>query len=308
MYDVAFPHLGIYIEKLPNSINLGSFSIAFYGMLIGLGIIVGLLLTWKEAKRTGQKEDDYTDFIIWGIIAGVVGARIYYVAFQWQFYKDNLIEILNLRSGGLAIYGTIIGAVLALVIFCKVKKKNFFQMIDTMIPQLALAQALGRWGNFFNMEAFGCYTDSIIAMQLRLDKVNPNMLDADVLSHALTINGTQYIQVMPTFLIESTWCLLIFVFLMIYKKNKKFHGELFCYHAGLYGLERMILEGFRTDSLMLGNTGMRVSQVLAGTIVVLAVIGWFILRKIGKKKAAEETVTEQPEAVPEDNNQENTEA
>ena len=323
MFDLAFPHLGIYIEKLPNSISIGSFSIAFYGMLIGLGIIIGLLLTWKEAKRTGQNEDDYTDFIIWGIIAGVVGARLYYVAFQWQYYKDNLPEILNLRNGGLAIYGTIIGALLALAIFCLVKKKNFFQMIDTMVPQLALAQAIGRWGNFFNMEAFGRYTDSFLAMQLRLDKVNPNMLDAEVMSHVLTIDGTQYIQVMPTFLIESLWCFLIFAFLMFYKKHKKFHGELLCMHAGLYGLERMFLEGFRTDSLMLGNTGMRVSQVLAGTMVLVSIIVYFVLKKIDPKEntvTSETPVTgdgnaaadaKEPEIIAEeaaeDNTQENTE-
>jgi len=282
MFDVAFPNLGIYIENLPTGITIGNFTIAFYGMIIGLGIIVGLLLTWKEARRTGQNEDDYTDYIIWGIIAGVVGARLYYVAFQWDYYKDHLSEIINLRSGGLAIYGTIIGAVTALIIFCIIKKKNFFQMIDTLIPQLALAQAMGRWGNFFNMEAFGKYTEGLFAMQLRLDKVSVGMLDADVLSHIQVINGVEYIQVTPTFLYESAWCLLIFIVLSIYKYHKKYHGELFCIHAGLYGLERMFIEGLRTDSLMLGNTGIRISQALAGLMVACSIIGYFIIKNAAK--------------------------
>lgn len=282
MYDVGFPHLGIYIEHLKNSINIGNFSIAFYGMIIGLGIIVGLLLTWKEARRTGQSEDLYTDFIIWGIIAGVVGARLYYVLFEWDYYKDNLLEIFNLRSGGLAIYGTVIGGVVALIIFCKVKKQSFFQMVDTLIPQLALAQALGRWGNFFNMEAFGGYTDCLIAMQLKLEKVSAGMLGGDVLDHIVTVNGTEYIQVLPTFLIESTWCLMMFIVLLIVQRKKHFHGAGLCIYAGLYGLERAILEGFRTDSLMLGNTGIRVSQALSMLIVIGAVVGYIVLNNLSK--------------------------
>ncbi len=282
MYEIAFPNLGIFIEHLPNSIRIGNFSIAFYGMIIGLGIIIGLLLTWKEARRTGQKEDDYTDYLIWGILAGVVGARLYYVIFRWDYYCSHISEIFNLRSGGLAIYGTIIGAVIALIIFCSVKKKKFFLMIDTLIPQLALAQGLGRWGNFFNMEAFGRSYDGLLSMQIRLDCVSPIMLNQEVLDHAVMINGVEYIQVVPTFLIESLWCFLIFAVLIIYKKHKHFNGELLCIYGALYGLERMILEGLRTDSLMLGNTGIRVSQALSGLIVIAAVAGFFVLRNLAK--------------------------
>lgn len=289
MYDVGFPNLGIYIQNLKNSITIGNFSIAFYGIIIGLSIILGLFLTWKEAKRTGQKEDDYTDYIIIGVIAGVIGARIYYVIFQWDYYKDNLAEIFNLRNGGLAIYGTIIFAVTALIIFCIVKKLNFFQMIDTMIPQLALAQGLGRWGNFFNMEAFGRYTEGLLAMQLKLEKVNPGMIGADHMEHLLTIGGTQYIQVTPTFLIESIWCLLLFIFLFWMQRHKKFHGEVFCFYLGLYGLERGIVEGLRSDSLMLGNTGIRVSQLVAVICIILAIVG-FIILKIRSKKIESQNI------------------
>jgi len=238
MYDVGFPHLGIYIEELKNSIQIGPITVAFYGMIIGFGIIIGMLLTYAEAKRTGQDEDIYSDFIIWGIIAGVVGARIYYVLFQWDYYKNNLAEIFNLRSGGLAIYGTVIGAFTALAIFCKVKKQNPLIMLDTMVPQLAFAQAMGRWGNFFNLEAFGGYTDCLFAMRIRLAKVAGNMLNDDVLAHTVMDGGTEYIQVHPTFLYESTWCLLLAIFLFIMQRHKKFDGEILCLYAALYGLER----------------------------------------------------------------------
>ncbi|MDO4939442.1 MAG: prolipoprotein diacylglyceryl transferase [Lachnospiraceae bacterium] len=283
MFDVGFPNLGIYIENLKNCFYIGNFSIAFYGIIIGLAIIIGLLLTWKEARRTGQKEDDYTDYIIIGVISGVIGARVYYVVFQWDYYKDHIAEIFNLRSGGLAIYGTIIFAVGALIIFCTMKKKNFFQMIDTMIPQLALAQAMGRWGNFFNMEAFGKYTDGLLAMQLRLEKVNPNMIGADHLEHLLSINGVDYIQATPTFFIESLWCFLLFLFLLWMQRRKSFHGEVFCFYLGLYGLERSIVEGLRSDSLMIGDTGIRVSQLVAVICIALAIAGFFILKKQSKE-------------------------
>ena len=292
MYDVRFPNLGITIEHLRNSINIGNFSIAFYGMIIGLGIIIGLLLTWKEARRTGQSEDLYTDFIIWGIIGGVVGARIYYVAFQWDYYKNNLLEILNLRSGGLAIYGTIIGAFTALAIFSKIKKARPLTMLDTMVPQLALAQAMGRWGNFFNMEAFGRYTDGLFAMQLRKAAVPSGMIDAELLQHVMIIDGTEYIQVIPTFLIESTWCLLMAIFLYIMQRHKKFEGYILWLYVGLYGLERMIVEGLRTDSLMIPGTGIRVSQALAAACVVFSAVMLFIgFKKTSKNKT--ETVEEE---------------
>ena len=288
MYDIGFPHLGIYIEKLRNCITIGNFSIAFYGIIIGAAIIIGLFLTWKEARRTGQKEDDYTDAIIWIVIIGVIGARLYYVLFQWSYYKDHLSEIINTRNGGMAIYGGVIFGIATLVVFCCVKKKNFLLMIDTIIPQLALGQAMGRWGNFFNMEAFGKYTDGLLAMQLRLDKVSPIMIGADHLEHLLTINGVDYIQVTPTFFIESMWCFLLFAFLIWMQRHKKFHGEVLGCYLGFYGLERAIVEGMRSDSLMLGP--IRVSQLVAVICVVIAAVGLIILgyREKMKKKEVEE--------------------
>lgn len=284
MYDLSFPHLGIIIEKLPRAIYIGNFSIAFYGMIIGIGIIIGLLLSMEEAKRTGQNPDDYADYIIWGIIGGVVGARLYYVLFELEYYLSNPIEIFNLRSGGLAIYGAVIGAFAALFIWCRIKKKRPLLMLDTMVPQLVLAQGLGRWGNFFNMEAFGRYTDGLFAMRLKKSMVSPIMMDAEQLQKVITINGTEYIQAIPTFFIESIWCILIFVFLFIMRKHKKFEGQLLSLYIGLYGIERAIVEGLRTDSLMLGS--LRVSQILAIICVILAIVMYFVLKKLDLKPEA----------------------
>ena len=295
MYDLSFPNLGITIETLRNSIKFGNFSIAFYGLLIGLGIIIGLLLTVKEAKRTGQNPDDYYDFIIWGIIGGVVGARVFYVLFELDYYVQHPLEIFNLRNGGLAIYGTIIGAFTALFIWCKVKKKDPIRMLETMVPQLALAQAIGRWGNFFNMEAFGRYTEGLFAMQLRKAAVNPGMIDAETLQHVLTINGTEYIQVTPTFLYESIWCFLLFLFLLYMQRHQKFKGQLLCLYVGLYGLERMIVEGLRTDSLMLGSA--RISQVIAAVCFVGAIVVYIILYRRYKKELNEKKGTDPAETA-----------
>lgn len=282
MYDIGFPHLGIYIQNLRNSINIGNFSIAFYGILIGIAMVIGLFLTWKEARRTGQKEDDYTDAIIWIIIFGVIGARLYYVLFEWGYYKDHLAEIVNTRSGGLAIFGGIIAGIITLAVFCRIKKKNFLIMIDTMIPQVCLAQAIGRWGNFFNMEAFGKYTDGLLAMQLKLEKVNPLMVGKDHMEHLLTIGGVEYIQVTPTFFIESAFCLLFFFILLAAQRHKKFNGEVLFFYLGLYGIERAVVEGMRSDSLMLGN--IRVSQLVAIICIVIAFVGLVVFAYLNKMK------------------------
>ena len=282
MYDIGFPHLGIYIQNLRNSIYIGNFSIAFYGILIGIAMVIGLFLTWKEARRTGQKEDDYTDSIIWIIIFGVIGARLYYVLFEWSYYKDNLAEIINTRSGGLAIFGGIIAGIITLVVFCCIKKRNFLLMVDTIIPQVCLAQAIGRWGNFFNMEAFGRYTDGLLAMQLKLEKVSPIMVGTDHMENLLNIGGVEYIQVTPTFFIESMCCLIFFFILIWTQRHKKFNGEVFFGYLGLYGIERAIVEGMRSDSLMLGS--IRVSQLVAVICIVIALTGLVIFAYINKMK------------------------
>lgn len=274
--DVSFVHLGIAIEHLRNSISIGGFEIAFYGMIIGAGMLAGLYMAQRDARRRGQDPELYLDFALYAVIFSIIGARLYYVIFDWELYRDNPIEIFNLRAGGLAIYGGIIGAVLTLIVFTKVRKVSFFSMADTGCIGLITGQIIGRWGNFFNCEAFGGYTDSLLAMRIKMSLVNPSMISQELLDHRIVENGVEYIQVHPTFLYESLWNLGVLVFLLWYRKRKKFDGEiLWMYFLG-YGLGRAWIEGLRTDQLLFFGTGIPVSQALSMVLVAAAsaVIIW----------------------------------
>lgn len=271
-YDLRFVHLGITIEHLQNHITIFGFSIAFYGIIIGIGMLLGITLAARDAERRGIGEDTIYDFSLLGIVFGVIGARLYYVFFQWDNYRGNLLEILNLRAGGLAIYGGVIGGILSLMFYCKRKKQNFLNLADSLILGVLVGQILGRWGNFFNAEAFGRYTDSLFAMQLRRDIVNPIMIDSALLQHLVRVNGVDYIQVHPTFLYESVWNLCLLLFLLWYRPKKRFTGEMFFLYLGGYGLGRVWIEGLRTDSLLVPGTGIAVSQALAGICVLVALL------------------------------------
>lgn len=271
-YDLRFVHLGITIEHLQNHITIFGFSIAFYGIIIGIGMLLGITLAARDAEKRGIGEDTIYDFALLGIVFGVIGARLYYVFFQWDNYRGNLLEILNLRAGGLAIYGGVIGGILSLMFYCKRKKQNFLNLADSLILGVLVGQILGRWGNFFNAEAFGRYTDSLFAMQLRRDIVNPIMINSALLQHLVRVNGVDYIQVHPTFLYESVWNLCLLLFLLWYRPKKRFTGEMFFLYLGGYGLGRVWIEGLRTDSLLLPGTGIAVSQALAGVCVLVALL------------------------------------
>ena len=277
--DVSFPHLGIYIKHLVNHINIFGFRIAFYGIIIALGMLAGINMACADAKRRGQNPELYLDFAMYAIIFSIIGARTYYVIFEWDMYKNDLLQVFNLRAGGLAIYGGVIAAVITLIVYCRVKKQSFFSMADSGVLGLILGQIIGRWGNFFNAEAFGGYTNSLFALRYKLDIVGSGMLNDNVLSHVMDIDGVKYIQVHPTFLYESCWNLLVLVFMLWYRKRKKFDGEVFFIYLGGYGLGRMIIEGLRTDSLLLPHTNIAVSQLLAGICFVVSIICIIIGRK-----------------------------
>ena len=273
--DISFVHLGITIENLKNQISVFGFSIAYYGIIIGIGMLTGIWVAQNDAKRRGQDPDIYLDFALYGIIFAIIGARLYYVIFEWDMYKDNLLQIFNLRAGGLAIYGGVIGAVLTLIVFTRKRKVSFFSMADSGVLGLITGQIIGRWGNFFNCEAFGGYTDSLLAMRIKRSLVNENMLNGDVLNHLIVENGVEYIQVHPTFLYESLWNLGLLMFMLWYRKRKKFDGEMLWIYLVGYGLGRFWIEGLRTDQLILFGTGIAVSQGLS-LILVMASVGVLI--------------------------------
>ena len=268
--DIRFPHLGIEIASLGKGITIGGFTIAFYGMIIAFGMVMGYLMTAFQAKRTGQEPDLYLDLALWDIVFAVIGARIYYVVFSWDYYKDNLLQIFNTRGGGLAIYGGVIAGVITTIIFGKVRKQNFFQLLDTACVGLITGQLIGRWGNFCNREAFGGYTNGLFAMQLKESDVASFNLTHAVLKHIVEIDGTRYIQVHPTFLYESLWNVGVLVVLLLFTKHRKYNGQIFLIYLLGYGLGRVWIEGLRTDQLLFFGTGVAVSQVLSGVLVVVS--------------------------------------
>lgn len=275
-WDIAFPHIGIYLRNVPKSFDVFGFTVAFYGVIIGLGVLAGILMAVREAKVTGQDPDIYWDFAIYAVIFSVIGARIYYVIFAWEHYKDNPLSIFNFRNGGLAIYGGVIAAFLTLFIYSKIKKQNFFQMGDTGVLGLILGQIIGRWGNFMNRECFGQYTDSLFAMRLPVVAVRSNEITVEMADHV--VNGINYIQVHPTFLYESVWNLFILILMLLYKRKKKFHGEICLFYLGGYGIGRFFIEGLRTDQLLFPGTGIAVSQVLGLLLFVFSVVTDLIVR------------------------------
>lgn len=272
--DIAFPHLGIYLENVPKSFSVFGFEIAFYGLIIGIGVICGVLMAVHIAKLEKMDSDIIWDFAIYAVIFSVIGARIYYVIFSWDLYKDNLLSIFNTRQGGLAIYGGVIGAFTTLFVYSKIKKISPYQIGDCGVYGLVLGQVIGRWGNFFNREAFGGFTDSLFAMRLPIDAVRAKDIaqsHIDGMAQMSADGAVNFIQVHPTFLYEGVWNLCLLIVMLLYHRHKKYHGQMCLIYLGGYGLGRFFIEGLRTDQLLIPHTQIAVSQVLAIVMFVFAV-------------------------------------
>lgn len=278
--EIWFPHLGIQIDKLSSiAFSIFGINIYWYGIIIGSGVLIALFLALKEAKRTEQNVENYIDFTIIGIIFCVIGARLYYVIFSWHDYKDNLMKIFAIREGGLAIYGGIIAGIIVAVLYTKKKHMDFWLFVDTAAPSLLLGQIMGRWGNFFNREAFGGYTNNLFAMRYLKEQVS--YISPSVLEKVIHINGADYIQVHPTFLYESLWNIGVFILLLMIRRNKKFHGEIFGLYLFGYASGRVWIEGLRTDQLLIGTTQIAVSQVLSAILIIVSI---FIMVYRNKKE------------------------
>lgn len=285
--DIIFPHLGITFKNIPTGISVFGFNIAFYGIIIACAMLVGYMVAEKEAKKYSQNIDLLLDFAIIVIIIAVIGARLYYVIFHWDSFKDEPLSILNLRTGGLAIYGGVIASIATAVVFTGIKKLNRGAFCDVCIPGLVIGQVIGRWANFFNREAFGKYTDGLFAMQMNIKAVGGDYLQTEAalrtkfanrpdalekileqIANNVTVNGETYIQAHPTFLYESMWNLGVFAFLIFYAKRKKFNGELLSWYVVLYGIGRFWIESLRTDQLFFLGTAIPVSMLVAVLMVL----------------------------------------
>lgn len=289
MYEIRFPNLGIELENVIDGFQIGNFEMRLYGIIIALGFVLAYVLIAKEAKRTKQDPELYLDFMLWMVVPAILGARIYYVLFsldefvkEGQSVGDTILGMLNIRGGGLAIYGGIIAGIITLIIFAKKRKVSPMLMMDTACMGLLLGQIMGRWGNFFNREAFGGYTDSLFAMAIPVDwfgsknylisTVNNGIITQEMIDHVLVLDGKEFIQVHPTFLYESVWNMIVLLVIFLYRRYKKFDGEMFAMYIWGYGLGRVWIEGLRTDSLMLFGMNFKTSQLLAALCVVGASI------------------------------------
>lgn len=276
---VQFDGLGITFDLPSVAFSIGNYQIHWYGIIIAFGFALAVLYGGRMAYKWKMSLDGMTDVLIWGTILGIICARAYYVAFEWDYYSQHLSEIPAIWNGGIAIYGGIIGALIGAAIGCKIGKIDFFNLLDLGSLGLLIGQGIGRWGNFFNQEAFGTNTHTAL-FRMWSPKIRDTLAaSADLLaSKGVTVDPNAPVH--PTFLYESVWCLLGFVILhLVVTKARKFKGEVFILYGILYGSERMIVEGLRTDSLYIGNTSIRVSQLLSAVIVFVAIVAFAILMR-----------------------------
>ncbi len=284
---VSFPGLGFSFSISPDAFTIGSLTIKWYGIIFACAFLVGTLYVLKNTKKFGLDADRVVDVLLGAILAGVIGARIYYVAFSWDMYKNNPMDIFKIWNGGIGIYGGVIAAVLCGYFLCRWRKVRFLPMLDLCSAGLILAQAIGRWGNFVNVEAFGCAT----TMPWRMTSEYAGGIGSTMVERYLStltqeqveaMGGMEAIGVHPTFFYESIWCFLGFFLLMWMTKRRKFDGQLILLYTMWYGAERFVVEGLRTDSLMAGN--LRVSQVFGILSAVAALITMMVV--LHKKKAS----------------------
>ena len=291
---ISFPFFGIEIDPI-RVMQIGPLSLHLYGLIIGIGLMLAVIYGWKRCNQFGIKQDDITDGVLWVVPFAIICARAYYCIFQWQeHFASDPISVLYIWNGGLAIYGGIIGAVVGVAVFCWFKKIKLPALLDLVLLGFLIGQAIGRWGNFFNREAFGAETDIFIRMGLK---------------NAYSGVTTYY---HPTFLYESLWNAAGFVMLHFLSKKRQYDGQIALGYVLWYGLGRTFIEGLRTDSLMWGP--FRVSQVLAGVTAIAASVVLFVLSirkhdpaklfvnqiKEVTEEEAEETAEEEPEELEKD--------
>ncbi len=286
--EVNFPALGWSFDVYENFLEIpfggDTITIKFYGVIIAFGFILAALFGGRKAYVWKMSLDSMVDVLIYGIVGAVVGARLYYVIFQWDEYKDNLLSIFRIWEGGLAIYGGIIGGLITAYFVAKKTKLPFLKLLDLIGMALPIGQGIGRWGNYTNQEAFGVNTTSLFGMTSDkiVDYINSHQ--QEFMQNGIEMNPD--LPVHPTFLYESVWCLLGFLVLYIVcQKFHKFDGQLILGYGIIYGLERTIVEGLRIDSLYIANTNLRVSQLVSlALVIVCTIITIYKFVKLNKEK------------------------
>ncbi len=289
--DIAFPGPGILLRGVGQYIDLGGFHIMYYGIMIAIGFALALTVSMRYARSIGVDPENVMDFLMITLIPGILGARAYYVIFSWDYYKNqSFIEMINLRHGGLGVVGGLMVGFLFLVAFCRKRKIKIPVMLDITSMGILTGQIIGRWGNFFNREAFGGYTEGFTAMQIPVEffKIRGRtgeLVSSGLMDHLVTVTSggreTQVIQVHPTFLYEGMWNLMLLLILFLYRKNKAFDGELFAMYMFGYGIGRFFIESLRVDQLQVGKTGIPATQI----VCILLICGALIWEVVGRRQA-----------------------
>ena len=271
--SVSFPKLGLEFDFNPIAFSIGDIHVAWYGILIAVGILLAMAFAMTQCKKFGIIGDKLMNAGLGGVIGGIIGARLYFVIFSWDQYKDDLSSIFKTWEGGMAIYGGLIGGLLVGLLVAKLSKIRIRPALDIASMGFLIGQAIGRWGNFVNVEAFGGNTD--LPWGMTSSSIKSYLQEHLTELTALGMDITPSDPVHPCFLYESLWCALGFVLLCLYMKHRKFDGEIFLLYSIWYGAGRFVIEGLRTDSLLIGT--IRVSQLLAGLVVVAGIILWLVI-------------------------------
>lgn len=282
---IRFPKLGWEIGNLPEHINVFGIQISFYGILIACAMLCGLLVTEHLAKRTKQNSELYLDFAIRAIVAGIFGARTAYVIVHWAEYKQMPAQMFSLKNGGLSFFGAIIAVMLVAYFYCKRKKFSLMELCDTVAPGVLLGQIIGRFGDFFNRDLLGSYSNGPFAMQVNIRDVDAKML---MLQKASLVEQNTYLQMHPVFIYEIAWNLVLLLILMLRYKKRTFCGEIFYLYLFGYGLIRFLTEFIRLDAIHLGDTWLTGGMVVALAIILYAVVAYIrtllnFLHEIKKK-------------------------
>lgn len=284
--SVRFPNLGLEFEYVPVSVRVFGFEITFFGILLAVGMLLGIAFVVLEAKRKKQDANLYLGMMISGLAGGFIGARFFYVLLSWSVYKTDIMKVFDTRNGGMVFYGGLLGGALAAAVFCRVKKAVFMEMADVAVKGLLIGQIIGRWGNFFNRESFGEYTNNVLTMQLPLSNVRAGEVTPWMRENLVAIDNVSYIQATPLFLYESIWCLLLLLLLFVWNRRKLFAGEIFMRYLAGYGFGRFFIEWIRTDKMFWPGTDIAINQVISAGLFLFFTVVVIVKRIMAKKRAA----------------------
>jgi phosphatidylglycerol:prolipoprotein diacylglycerol transferase len=282
--SIRFESLGIDFNYVPKSIRIFGYEITMLGILLAVGMLLAVWAVVRRAKRKGEDQNLYLGAACAAVPGAIIGGRLFYVAFSWSLYKSDLFSILDLRSGGMALYGALLGGALTVSLYCAIRRVSFGETADALTFGILIVQIFTRLGDFFNRESFGGYTDWACAMQMPLSSVRASEVTSEIRENLLTIDGSSWIQVHPVFLYEILWCLILLFALLILRRKKRFSGEIFMRYLAGYGFVRFFTEWLRTDQLWIPQTTIPISMVLSAALFVVCSISVSVSRSMEKKR------------------------